>query len=626
MLDVEKRRDSRREKGRPIQVLCAAADTPSGIGKRSRLLVLGKAMAATGHEEESRIMGRGLNSIRWRFAVACAVLTAVAIVAREMVLGHHLDMDVGDLLSIAMVITLSGSATFWMASQLTRSIKSLQRSTEAIAAGEFDSPVNVDCTCEVGGLAESFQKMTARLNANILRINTLAYTDPITGLPNRAAIDHLLHYALAPERVGQFRAAIVFVDLDGFKRINDTLGHDGGDVLLKLAGQRILEQGLGRTLQTLDTCTDPFGNPCNRLPVDIVFARFAGDEFVAVLPGLTDRAALAQVGHSIIASLQLPFRVKNQDVTVGASIGIAIAPDDTTSAAELLTFADQAMYSSKQAGRSRHRFFDRDIRQAILDRARTEAELRLAIPRGELLLHYQPKLDAQTLALSGVEALVRWQHPQRGLLLPGEFIELAEQSGQMAALGRRVLELAVAQCRVWLDQGLRRAVAVNVSPSQFADPEFVPNLLALLAQAGVPATLFSVEITESIAMTDFAATAHRLMQLREAGVRVAVDDFGIGFSNLSQLSRLPIDELKIDRSLVTQIGHGDKGEAIIRAIVSMSRALGYKNVAEGIETHEQQVFLQQLECSTLQGFLFARPMAAEQLQTWELQQSAIEAG
>lgn len=583
-------------------------------------------MAATGHEEESRIMGRGLNSIRWRFAVACAVLTAVAIVAREMVLGHHLDMDVGDLLSIAMVITLSGSATFWMASQLTRSIKSLQRSTEAIAAGEFDSPVNVDCTCEVGGLAESFQKMTARLNANILRINTLAYTDPITGLPNRAAIDHLLHYALAPERVGQFRAAIVFVDLDGFKRINDTLGHDGGDVLLKLAGQRILEQGLGRTLQTLDTCTDPFGNPCNRLPVDIVFARFAGDEFVAVLPGLTDRAALAQVGHSIIASLQLPFRVKNQDVTVGASIGIAIAPDDTTSAAELLTFADQAMYSSKQAGRSRHRFFDRDIRQAILDRARTEAELRLAIPRGELLLHYQPKLDAQTLALSGVEALVRWQHPQRGLLLPGEFIELAEQSGQMAALGRRVLELAVAQCRVWLDQGLRRAVAVNVSPSQFADPEFVPNLLALLAQAGVPATLFSVEITESIAMTDFAATAHRLMQLREAGVRVAVDDFGIGFSNLSQLSRLPIDELKIDRSLVTQIGHGDKGEAIIRAIVSMSRALGYKNVAEGIETHEQQVFLQQLECSTLQGFLFARPMAAEQLQTWELQQSAIEAG
>ena len=570
------------------------------------------------------MMGRGLNSIRWRFALACALLTAVAIGLREVVLGHGLHMDVDDLLSIAMVVTLSGSATFWMASQLTRSIKSLQRSTDAIAAGDFDSPVNVDCTCEVGGLAESFQRMTSRLNANILRINTLAYTDPITGLPNRAAIDHLLHYALAPQRLGQFRAAIVFVDLDGFKRINDTLGHDGGDVLLRLAGQRILEQGLGRTLQTLDTCTDPFGNPCDRLPEDIVFARFAGDEFVAVLPGQTDRAALARVGDAIIASLQQPFRVKNQDVTVGASIGIAIAPEDTTSASELLTFADQAMYSSKQAGRSRHCFFDRDIRQVILNRARTEAELRLAMPRGELLLYFQPKLDAQTLALAGVEALVRWQHPQRGLLPPGEFIEVAEQSGQMAQLGRQVLKLAVAQSRAWLDQGLRRAIAVNVSPSQFADAEFVPALLALLEQARVPAELISVEITESIAMTDFATTAHRLKQLRDAGVRVAVDDFGIGFSNLSQLSRLPMDELKIDRSLVMQIGQGDKSEAIIRAIVSMSHALGYKTVAEGIETPEQQRFLQQLGCDILQGYLFARPMSAAQLQTWCLQQTSVE--
>ena len=570
------------------------------------------------------MMGRGLNSIRWRFALACAVLTALAIGLREVVLGHGLHMDVDDLLSIAMVVTLSGSATFWMASQLTRSIKSLQRSTDAIAAGDFDSPVNVDCSCEVGGLAESFQRMTSRLNANILRINTLAYTDPITGLPNRAAIDHLLHYALAPQRLGQFRAAIVFVDLDGFKRINDTLGHDGGDVLLQLAGQRILEQGLGRTLQTLDTCTDSFGNPCDRLPEDIVFARFAGDEFVAVLPGQTDRAALARVGDAIIASLQLPFRVKNQDVTVGASIGIAIAPEDTTSASELLTFADQAMYSSKQAGRSRHCFFDRDIRQVILNRARTEAELRLAMPRGELVLYFQPKLEARTLALAGVEALVRWQHPQRGLLLPGEFIEVAEQSGQMATLGRQVLKLAVAQSRAWLDQGLRREIAVNVSPSQFADAEFVPALLALLKQSRVPAELISVEITESIAMTDFTATAHRLKQLRNAGVRVAVDDFGIGFSNLSQLSRLPMDELKIDRSLVMQIGQGDKSEAIIRAIVSMSHALGYKTVAEGIETPEQQAFLQQLGCDILQGYLFARPMAAAQLQAWTLQQTSTE--
>lgn len=204
------------------------------------------------------------------------------------------------------------SITFMMASKLTDLIASLQRSTEAIAAGDFDSPVDVDCACEVGGLANSFRKMTSRMNANILRMNTLAFTDSITGLPNRSVIDHLLNFALAPERLGTFRAAIVFIDLDGFKRINDTLGHDGGDVLLRLASQRILERGLGRTAEAIDNGMDPFGNPCNRLPEDIVFARFAGDEFVAILPGVTDRDSLARIGGAIIGSLREPFRVKDQ--------------------------------------------------------------------------------------------------------------------------------------------------------------------------------------------------------------------------------------------------------------------------------------------------------------------------
>jgi diguanylate cyclase len=551
--------------------------------------------------------GKGLNSIRWRFALASALLTSTGVALREFLVGHGFELHLLELVSLAVLVLAIAAVTFWMAHKLTGNIASLQRSTEALAAGDFDTPVELDCACEIGGLAQSFQKMTARLNANILRINTLAYTDPITSLPNRSVIDHLLNYALAPERGHPYTAAIVFIDLDGFKRINDTFGHDGGDELLRQASLRILQEGLGRTPHTIDTCTDPFGNPCNRLPQDVVFARFAGDEFVAILPGLTDRDALARVGEAVIRCLERPFRIKNQDAVVGASVGIAITPEDTRSASELLSFADLAMYSSKQAGKSRYMFFDKTIRDTIVERTRIEGDLRQALRRGELLLHYQPKFDASTLALNGVEALVRWQHPSRGLLSPGAFIDVAEQVGLMAELGRRVLDLALAQCRTWQDAGVRRPVAVNVSPSQFADPHFVRSVLDSLAALGVDPGLLSIEITESIAMTDFSTTAQRLAVLRQAGVRVAIDDFGIGFSNLSQLSRLPMDELKIDRSLISEIGLSPKSEAIIRAIVGMTAALGYRTIAEGIETQEQLDFVRALGCHSVQGFLLGRP-------------------
>ena len=560
--------------------------------------------------------GKGLNSIRWRFTLASIVLTLVGVTLRERLLEQAWRPDAAWWASLALLTFTIAAATFWMASRLTGLIASLKRSTDAIAAGDFDAPVDVDCACEVGGLAHSFRQMTSRLNANILRMNALAHVDAITGLPNRTVIDHLLRYALADARRNQFRAAIVFIDLDGFKRINDTLGHDGGDQLLRLASARILQQGLRRSHETLDTCMDPFGNPCDRLPEDIVFARFAGDEFVAVLPGQTDRAVLAAVGEAVIEALREPFRIKNQDVVVGASIGIAIAPDDTDSAAELLTFADLAMYSSKQAGKSRCMFFDKKIRESLFARARIESDLRLALQRHELVLHYQPKVSTQTLEIGCVEALVRWQHPQRGLLMPAEFIDVAEQSGLMTTLGDQVLELAVRQCRAWLDQGIRRPVAVNVSPSQFVEVDFVPRLLEHLSQAHVPAELLSIEITESIAMTDFEQNVARLTTLRQAGVRVAIDDFGIGYSNLSQLTRLPMDELKIDRSLICDIGVSERSEAIIRAILSMAHAMGYRTIAEGIETSEQLAFLRALGCTAVQGYLLGRPMPADELDIW----------
>jgi two-component system CheB/CheR fusion protein len=557
--------------------------------------------------------GQGLNSIRWRFALAGGVLGGLASLVSAAVLGAQALQQERTWLLAAGAALAVAAAIYWMASRLTALVDALRRSTEAIAAGDFGAPVEVDCACEIGGLANSFRKMRSRLNDNVLRINLLAYTDAITGLPNRSVVDRLLGYALHPSRRHSFRAAIVFIDLDGFKRVNDTLGHAGGDALLAQAAERLLGQGLGRSLQTIDTCLDAFGMPCERLPTDIVFARFAGDEFVAILPGVTDRAALAAVGERIVRSLAAPFRIQGQEVSISASIGIAVAPDDTSDAEEIVAFADLAMYGSKQAGKARYQFFDQRARQALLQAARVEAELRVALARGQLRLHYQPKFSLHDGQPSGVEALVRWAHPERGLLAPGEFIDIAERCGLMGELGRQVLAMALAQCRRWLDDGLALNVAVNVSPSQFADPEFCTDVLGAIERAGVPAELLSIEITESMAMTDFEATAGRLACLREAGVMIALDDFGIGFSNLSQLSRLPLDILKVDRSLVHELGTDPRADAIVRAIIGMAHALHCRVIAEGIETVAQREHLRALGCDCGQGFLLGRPADAAAL-------------
>lgn len=561
--------------------------------------------------------GQGLNSIRWRFALAGAVMAGLGLLVFRLISGPAAGEAWLGAIGALAVMAASGAAMYGMAGRVTALIDALRRSTDAVAAGDFNAPVDVDCACEIGGLAASFRKMTSRLNANVLRINTLAHTDPVTALPNRSLVDRLLHYALAPERAGVFRAAILFIDLDGFKRVNDTLGHDGGDELLRQTARRLLTRGLNRDLETIDTCMDHFGNPCERLPQDVVFARFAGDEFVAILPGVTDRGALAAVGERVLAALAEPFRIKGQEVAVGASVGIAVTPDDTRDPTELLAFADLAMYRSKQAGKARYRFFDKQVRDSMMAAVRTEAELRLALERRELLLHFQPKLALADGALLGVEALVRWQHPQRGLLPPTDFIDLAERSGLMAGLGRQVVAMAVAQVRAWLDSGLELNVAVNVSPSQFNDPAFVDDVLAALRQSCVPAHLLSVEITESMAMTDPGGTIARLGRLRAAGVKVALDDFGIGFSNLAQLTRLPLDALKIDRSLVQGIGHDAKREAIVRAIVGMTHAMGCQSIAEGIETEGELGFLRELRCDCGQGFLLASPLPGTALLSWQ---------
>lgn len=566
--------------------------------------------------------GKGLNSIPIRFALMTAVLTTLCVSAQLYLWLGTGDRQAGPAVVgalMACVVLIPTAVTWAAATKLTRQIRALRNSTEAIVSGDFDAPVEVDCACEIGGLADSFRKMVSRLNSNILRMNVLAYSDALTGLPNRLVAIHMLTHLTAAESGGE--GTIVFIDLDGFKKVNDTLGHEAGDELLRQVSVRIIEKGLDRTQDQLDTCTTPFGELCERAPEDIVFVRFAGDEFVALLPGVTDVEAVERQAAAILSSLEQPFDIKGNVVTIGASIGIARTPIDSADPVELLSFADLAMYAAKEAGRNRFKFFDPSMRDLVLERNRIEAELRHAVDNDELVLFYQPKLDCRSLETVGVEALVRWNHPTRGMVSPATFIPIAEQAGLMSAMGSRILRMAVRQCRLWLDEGVSRKVAVNVSPIQFDNPNLVAEILAMLHEHGVDPGLLELEITESMLMTDFETTKSRVIQLQEAGIRISIDDFGIGFSNLSQLAKLPFNALKIDRSLVAGIGDNPKSENIVKAIIGMAHALGHRTVAEGIEKPEQLRFLQKAGCNQVQGFLFGRPMPDSELADWQRQRS-----
>jgi len=557
--------------------------------------------------------GRGLNRIPVRFALLSFIL-ALGCAAGQAYLFSYVFVSAPDLETIALVVVSTAALISYAAGErLSAEILALQETTDAIAAGDLDHPVEFNCACEVGGLADSFRKMVDRLNANILRTNAAAHSDPVTGLPNRTVLNHLLSLGSAKGCCG----TLLFIDLDGFKAINDSLGHENGDKLLRFVSQRILHDVFGRESQDLMAFMTPSGQLRDDIcPEDIVFARFAGDEFVAFVPGSRPRSKIEKMARAVLICLKRPFHVDGVEINVGASIGVARAPEDSINPQELLRFADIANFAAKQRGRNAYVLFDQTLRATTVESSEIEAELRHAIDAEVFALHFQPKLETRSLALAGVEALLRWNHPTRGMIPPGKFIPIAEKAGLMPALGKVVFDLALEQCRQWQDKGLRIPVAINVSAAQFDDPRLVQALLAGMARHGVEPTLVEIEITETMAMTDASVSAPRLCDLRAAGVSISIDDFGVGFSNLSQLAKLPVNFIKIDRSLTESIGVDHRGEAIVRATINMAHALGHATIAEGIETNAQAAFLRLAGCDEMQGFLFARPMPAAELETW----------
>jgi diguanylate cyclase (GGDEF)-like protein/PAS domain S-box-containing protein len=418
----------------------------------------------------------------------------------------------------------------------------------------------------------------------------VASHDPLTGLFNRNIFDERLHQALAQAARFERSLSLLFIDLDGFKLINDTHGHNAGDALLAELAAR-----LRNTLREGD-----------------VIGRMGGDEFVVLIEEFTEVSQVAEVAKKLLDTVTRPFVLHGQSCQVTASLGISIYPDDGSDAQTLLKNADMAMYLVKQQGKNSFRFYSPQMNVHLMERLSLESGLRRAIERGELLLLYQPRVGVRDGQVTGMEALMRWQHPTQGMIGPSEFIPVAEDAGLIAAIGEWALHSACRQARAWRDLGLPLLrVAVNLSPKQFQQESLIQVVREALHRVGLEPARLELEITEEMVIRNPERAVRLLTQLKEIGVRVVVDGFGTGYSSLSFLKRLPIDSVKIDHSLIVDLPRSDDAAALTRGVVAMAHSLGLTVIAEGVETREQWEFLHQQGCEEMQGNYFSAPVTAE---------------
>ena len=426
-----------------------------------------------------------------------------------------------------------------------------------------------------------------------IRMAHLAQHDALTGLPNRILLNDRLAQSIALAHRQGKSFAVMFMDLDHFKNINDSLGHGVGDQLLRSVAQR-----LTAAVRSTDT-----------------ICRQGGDEFVVLLADIEHAEDAALSAQKLLDTLAVSHRIEHFELHITGSIGISIYPDNGQDADTLIKNADTAMYRAKEGGRNHFQFFEPNMTVVANERHAIESGLRGALSRQEFVLHYQPKINLETGTISGIEALIRWQHPERGLVLPEQFIGIAEESGLIVEIGEWVLREACSQARSWQDAGVAPVpVAVNISVVQFRHKAFLKSLTDILEDTGLPPHCLELELTESVLMQDAEATTSVLMALKAMGVRLAIDDFGTGYSSLSYLKRFPIDTLKIDQSFMSDIrdATSDSGDAgIVAAVVSMGKILKQCVIAEGVETREQMAFLQIQGCGEGQGFYFSKPLTAD---------------
>ncbi|MHB9878560.1 putative bifunctional diguanylate cyclase/phosphodiesterase [Pacificimonas sp. ICDLI1SI03] len=471
----------------------------------------------------------------------------------------------------------------WLAARsLTRPIAVLERAVNKVSQGSRQ-PVELHSSDEIGSLAKSFNRMVGAIATHEAEITHMALHDALTGLPNRQALLDLLDRHIAEQQP----VAVLALDLDNFKVINDWLGHSIGDGLLCAVAQR---------LKTV-------------FP-DRMIARFGGDEFVMLVGGEPVARHAVDAAQRILQALEQPFDVDGHSMTVGASIGISLTHQDGHTAGAVFKNADLALYCVKEDGRGAFRFFDVSMDADAQERRRLDTDMRTALADGQLFLAFQPFLHLEENRITGVEALIRWQHPERGRVPPDQFIPLAEQNGMICEIGEWVIEEALARLQEW---PAPLSIAVNVSPVQFGSPTFLPKVEAALVRSGVDPKRLELEVTESVFIADLDETLRILKGLQALGLRIALDDFGTGFSSLSYLQKFPFDKLKIDRSFIQDLGATDSATGIFHAITDLATALGMQTTAEGVEEEGQLALIRAQGCTLIQGYLFSKPLAADQI-------------
>jgi diguanylate cyclase (GGDEF)-like protein len=514
-----------------------------------------------------------------------AILLLAYPKAQAMADARKLQLALAVMTLIGLVLV--AYATWKAAGRITRPLARLDEAAGRLAAGE-QVEVRVRGEDELARLADSFNEMVGKIVEREQRITQLAFNDTLTGLPNRTmfkqALEH--YFRTADAKSGLF--ALLCLDLDQFKVINDTLGHPAGDALLVEAAHRVQHAARGHFV-----------------------ARLGGDEFVVLQTVAEDRDAIDRLARDILAEMARPMSIDGNEVMPSTSIGIAIAPQDGDDGGTLLRSADLALYRAKEAGRGTYAFFEESLNERAQQRRQIETDLRLALERSEFELFYQPLFDLEHNCICSFEALLRWRHPTRGLISPADFIPVAEDTGLIVPIGAWVIREAAERAATW-PNNIR--VAVNVSAVQFHRGSLNETILRALADSGLAPERLEVEITESIFLEGGDATLRLLHSLRALGVRIALDDFGTGYSSLSYLQSFPFDKLKIDRSFIQNLLTRDGATAIVHAITELANALGIETTAEGVEETAQLMELRAHGCSSVQGYLFAEPMSANDVE------------